>query len=83
MELKPIKCNINVMEYTEDYNSNLAFTKMAVSVRETEEDILKDLQSFSAYTISISKLQYETIFAPLFEEIHELNQKIRELNERG
>ena len=80
MELKPIEFNINIMEYTEDYNSNLAFTKMAISVMETEDDILKDLQSFSAYTISISKLQYETIFAPLFEKINELNQLIEELN---
>ena len=80
MEFKPIKCNINVMEYVEDYGSNFAFENIAISVRKTEEDILKDLQSVSAHTISISKLQYKTIFEPLFEEIGELNKQIEKLN---
>lgn len=80
MQLKPIKCNINVMEYVEDYGSNFAFENVAISVRKTEEDILKDLQSVSAYTVSVSKLQYRTIFEPLFEEIGQLNKQIEELN---
>jgi hypothetical protein len=80
MQLKPIECKIHVIEYVEDYGSNFAFENVAISARKTEEYILKDLQSVSAYTVSVSKLQYRTIFEPLFEEIGKLNKQIEELN---
>lgn len=80
MNLKPIPCNINVMEYTESYGPDVSYKKVAISVRETEEEILKDINSYSVCTIDMSQEQYKTIFEPLFKEIRELNQKIRELN---
>ena len=80
MQLKPIKCNINVMEYVEAYSRNASFRKVAISVRETEKEILEDIHYPDKHTVEMSQEQYETIFEPLFEEIKELNKRIEELN---
>lgn len=82
MQLKPIKCNINVMEYVEDYSRNVSFRKVAISTRQTEEEITEDLYYPSKHTVEMSQEQYETIFEPLFEEIHKLNKHIEELNSK-
>ena len=80
MELKPIECKINVMEYVVDYGRNFSVRKVAISTRKTEKEIEKDLEYSSDYTVEMYTEQYEEIFAPLFEEIGRLNKQIEELN---
>lgn len=82
MKLKPIQCNINVMEYTETYGVDISYRNVAISTRQTENDILKDISSYNECTVCISQEQYKTIFEPLFTEIRKLNNQIRELNNK-
>ena len=82
MRLKPIPCNINVMEYTENYGADISYKNVAISTRKTENDILKDVNSYNKCTVCMSQEQYETIFEPLFDNIRRLNNQIRELNSK-
>ena len=82
MKLKPIECKLKVMTYTESWRNVCEFEKVAISVRDNEKDIAESLEYNDRKTISMTNEQYETIFEPLFNEIHELNEKIRELNNK-
>ena len=79
-KLNPIECKLTVMNYTEAWGDVYKLEKVAISVRKTEEDILEDVHNYSACTINMSKLQYETIFKPLFNEIKELNRLINSMS---
>lgn len=82
MKLKPIQCNINVMEYTETYGEDISYRNVAISTRQTENDILKYISNYNECTVCMSQEQYTTIFEPLFTEIRKLNNQIRELNNK-
>lgn len=82
MKLNPIPCNINVMEYTENYGSDISYKNVAISTQKTEDDILKDINSYNKCTVCMSQEQYKTVFEPLFKEIRELNNQIRKLNNK-
>lgn len=80
-KLEPIKFPLYVAEYTEEYSPSLKIKSIAISTKESFEDIRKDLEGSCEYSVQLSYSQYENIFEPLFKEIALLNQKIRELNE--
>lgn len=81
-KLKPIECKLTVITYTEGWKDVCEFKKVAISVRNNEKDITEALEYNDRKTVSMTKEQYETIFAPLFKEIRKLNQQIRELNNK-
>ena len=79
-DLKPIPCNLKVVEYDEvigDYH----IPKVAITVLEDEKQIMKILRA-GEHSDSITvmyKEQFDNIFKPLFSDIRELNIKIKEL----
>ncbi len=79
-DLKPIPCNLKVVEYDEvigDYH----IPKVAITVLEDEKQIMKILRA-GEHSDSITvmyKEQFDNIFKPLFSDIRELNTKIKEL----
>lgn len=80
-KLEPIKCNLYVAKYTHVYSSLLEIDSIAISTKESFEDMIADIEGAQEFSIELSQKQYENIFEPLFKEIALLNQKIRELNE--
>lgn len=78
--LKPIPCNLKVVEYDEvigDYH----IPKVAITTLENEKQIMKILRA-GEHSDSITvmyKEQFDNIFKPLFSDIRELNIKIKEL----
>jgi len=79
-KLEPIKCNLYVAEYTQTYSPSLELDCVAISTKESFEDMIADIEGAQEFSIELSQKQYENMFAPLFKEIALLNQKIRELN---
>ena len=79
-DLKPIPCNLKVVEYDEvigDYH----IPKVAITTLENEKQIMKILRA-GEHSDSITvmyKEQFDNIFKPLFSDIRELNIKIKEL----
>lgn len=79
-ELRPIPCNIKVIEYDEVI-SNYHIPKVAITILEDEGQIMKLIKA-GEYSDSIAimyKEQFDNIFKPLFSDIRELNIKIKEL----
>ena len=79
-DLKPIPCNLKVVEYDEvigDYH----IPKVAITTLENEKQIMKILRA-GEHSDSITvmyKEQFDNIFKPLFSDIRKLNIKIKEL----
>ena len=79
-DLKPIPCNLKVVEYDEvigDYH----IPKVAITTLENEDQIMRTLRA-GEYSDSITvmyKEQFDNIFKPLFSDIRKLNFKIKEL----
>lgn len=84
-DLKPIPCNLKVVEYDEvigDYH----IPKVAITTLENEDQIMRILRA-GEYSDSITvmyKEQFDNIFKPLFSDIRELNlliasMKIKEI----
>lgn len=79
--LQPIPCNIYVVEFEKQYSESLFGSYVAITTLKNREEINKRLKEkdYTPEIVVMSKSQYETIFKPLFNDIANLNQKIREL----
>ncbi len=81
-KLEPINCDINVLEYVTDYGSLVEYS-IAISTKETAKEINKEIIDNGENTITMTMKQYKNVLEPLFKEISNLNQQIRELNKEG
>lgn len=77
-----IKTNLYLKEFTLDYGSGILISeKIAISPHGDEDyldEVIKDYSMdipIPSDVVIISKTQFEKVFKPLFEEIHQLNKE--------
>lgn len=77
-----IKTNLYLKEFVLDYGSGILLSeKVAISPHGDEAYLTEVLEDYRrnepipSDVVIISKAQFETVFKPLFEEIHELNKE--------
>lgn len=77
-----IKNKLYLKEFTLDYGSGILISeKVAISPHGDEDYLTEVIQSYSANElipsdiVIISKTQFEKVFKPLFEEIHQFNKE--------
>lgn len=83
--LDQIKCSINVIKFTEAYNAFVSYDQVAITTYDDEKKVMKIVKKgvYDNNVIVVSQQQFDTIFAPLFKRIGDLNRQIKEFNEEG
>ena len=77
-----IKNKLYLKEFTLDYGSGILISeKVAISPHGDEDYLTEVIRSYSGNNpipsdvVIISKTQFEKVFKPLFEEIHQFNKE--------
>lgn len=82
--LNPIPCNLFVVSYTEKWKGVEFHRVILTTNKDMNETIRKAKEGEDdPNSIRMTKTQYENTLAPLFKNISQLNQQIRELQKEG